>query len=523
MRSTPLRTALTLLIVVVFLSGAPAVAEPGKAVKNEQHGFVVCPPKGWKEIPVPPPSQWGSDWEDLIAEYTGEKKEDKKPKPTTEMVANFDGPQGLWYSPCLKVWRIRNVGTLEEAAGAVESNAKRNDYKTIDSVQDISVQKLKAKKYIISSEGWQQTVVVVFNHDRAFFLQYSYEKAQAKGWQKTVDESFATFVITKDAQDKGQKAATDADHSTARLPAGWSRFQSKRYNYEYNCQEKDAKIFIGYLENFITKIMDIFKVPEEERTTLDKFTVKLFNSYNDFSAYASSDGVGGAAAYFSPMQKHLVTCATYEWGGGKKEAYGVLFHEATHQFVHFYFGEETNVPIWVNEGLAEYFNAAGFKDPKNFKFGSPLYERLQDLKAAIRANETVPLKTLFQMSQSQYYAKAQLCYAQGWGIVHYFHQTKNPKYKDLFLKYCKALRAKCKGMNWEKRQEEWKKRTGSDPTDDEKDDEKSGEKGDEKDGKKSRPKYDPSFLEKEAFDEIFKDVDYDDLEKEWKEMILKVS
>ena len=198
-------------------------------------------------------------------------------------------------------------------------------------------------------------------------------------------------------------------------------------------------------------------------------TVKLFKDSDTFNSYAAANGVGGAAAYFSPMQNEL--CGYKTTSQGKQLSIHIMYHEAMHQYLHALFGEEVRIPIWLNEGMAEYFFGGEFNDSMGRFVIGPNKERIDTIRQACRSESFVPLKKLFKYSQAQYYSNAQLCYAQGWSIAYFLWTTKDPKYVGVIENFMKLLRQT-------------------------------------KDSEK-------------AFDETFGKLDIDQLEKDWKEGVIK--
>jgi TonB family protein len=112
----------------------------------------------------------------------------------------------------------------------------------------------------------------------------------------------------------------------------------------------------------------------------------------------------------------------------------VVHHELSHYFLS---RGLVNKPIWLNEGLAEYFAAAQIHDDE-VQLGALYPERLQ----VLRNNALIPLKEFFEVdSSSAYYnesSKASVYYAEAWGFVHYMmqgeHAAKFKQYLDALAK-----------------------------------------------------------------------------------------
>jgi tetratricopeptide (TPR) repeat protein len=97
-----------------------------------------------------------------------------------------------------------------------------------------------------------------------------------------------------------------------------------------------------------------------------------------------------------------------------KDPYEVAFHE----YVHLHLRDNVpGVPLWLNEGLAEFYGALQFSGGEAV-LGAPLpYVRL------LRSEELLPLKELFSIdSRSPHYNeqdKSGIFYGESWALVHY--------------------------------------------------------------------------------------------------------
>jgi tetratricopeptide (TPR) repeat protein len=98
-----------------------------------------------------------------------------------------------------------------------------------------------------------------------------------------------------------------------------------------------------------------------------------------------------------------------------------VFHEYVHLFVK---DNLPNAPLWLNEGLAEFYSTAAIGSGEA-TIGAPIasYVRL------LRASELLPLKTLFSVnSDSAHYHerdKRGIFYAESWALVHYLMSANN--------------------------------------------------------------------------------------------------
>jgi tetratricopeptide (TPR) repeat protein len=92
--------------------------------------------------------------------------------------------------------------------------------------------------------------------------------------------------------------------------------------------------------------------------------------------------------------------------------YSIIYHEYTHLEL----GTE-GMPVWLNEGLAQYFENTEFRD-KDVLLGEPSMELL----AVLKQNSMIPLETLFRVdANSPYYheeQKVSVFYPESWALTH---------------------------------------------------------------------------------------------------------
>ncbi len=251
------------------------------------------------------------------------------------------------------------------------------------------------------------------------------------------------------------------------LPSGWKLHSTPNYDVQYNTDDGFAKECGRHLEAILKEYkkrfpMELSMDENGPAPVQRRFTVKCFKQQGEFNSYAAANGVSGAAAYFSPSQNELVCYKTTDQG--KKKSFHILYHEASHQYIHLYMGEEVDIPIWLNEGVAEYFFGGEFKGDR---FAIDVNrERITTIKEAVRRNTFVPLAKIFQYSQSEYYANAEICYAEGWSLAYFLWHTDDPQYKgriNTFYDVLKSTKVKEQAfekafgdLNLDKMEQDWK-------------------------------------------------------------------
>lgn len=161
---------------------------------------------------------------------------------------------------------------------------------------------------------------------------------------------------------------------------------------------------------------------------MERFRVSVYRDRQDYD-----EVVGPAAAntrgLYDPRSQHLLATA----GPDTDEILHILRHEAFHQFVHHFLG--VNVPIWVNEGLAEYFCYARLQDG-NLRGGEIPPNILRYVQRAIGTNNAIPLRELAPMSVSNWNnlretnpARGALAYAQSHLLAHFLMESDGGRHR----------------------------------------------------------------------------------------------
>ena len=105
-------------------------------------------------------------------------------------------------------------------------------------------------------------------------------------------------------------------------------------------------------------------------------------------------------------------------------------HEAFHQFASFVI--TPRLPIWVNEGLAEYFGE-GIWTGDNFFTGVIPADRLKRVQKLIRDKKILPFGDMNQMSGKSWIANININnYDQAWSMVHFLIYGDGGKYQKAF-------------------------------------------------------------------------------------------
>lgn len=234
--------------------------------------------------------------------------------------------------------------------------------------------------------------------------------------------------------------------------------KSKYYYVFGHATQKNETIKIA---KFMDKIYELYRKKfKSDEKVAERFFVKVYPNERDFKKTLSA-GSGFAYAYYSGADRELVCHLD-----SPKELLRVLqtlAHEGFHQFLGYYV---PNPPIWLNEGMAEYFEGL---DPRERLVDSKKTinrSDLQRMKAFLKQDAYVPLKRFIYMSQEEYYSNPGLHYAQGWSLIYFLAYASKSynKYFQELIQYLKngydrepALDATFGKVDFDKMERIWKK------------------------------------------------------------------
>ncbi len=130
--------------------------------------------------------------------------------------------------------------------------------------------------------------------------------------------------------------------------------------------------------------------------------------------------VKGSTGVFISAKKLL---AAHADGRNTEEVLRTLYHEGFHQFMYEVISHDC--PVWLNEGLAEYFSEATW-DGRQFVLGAVPTARLHTVQEAVREGSYISFLDLFSMDTEAWLQnvrqdarRASLIYSQSWSIIHF--------------------------------------------------------------------------------------------------------
>lgn len=216
----------------------------------------------------------------------------------------------------------------------------------------------------------------------------------------------------------------------------WVNVQTKNFTVVGNAGEGDIRKLAIRLERFRHVISLLF--PRAQIETPVPTTVVLFKSHDSFKPFKPlyngkpRENVGG---YFLPTPDVNYIALTSEVRGATP--YEVIFHEYEHFIMS---ANLPNAPVWLNEGLAEFYSTfTTDDDDQKASLGAPISRHI----LALRESTLLPLKTLLEVDRkSPHYnesRKAGIFYAESWALIHYLMLSDGGKRRPQLSQFIRGL------------------------------------------------------------------------------------
>ncbi len=171
-----------------------------------------------------------------------------------------------------------------------------------------------------------------------------------------------------------------------------------------------------------------------------------FYLYAHESDYLAAGGRPGSAGQYDPNSRRLMACAHANDAGHISPAiWHTVQHEGFHQFADAVIGGD--LPVWVNEGLAEYFGEALFTGD-GFVSGAIPAWRQQRIVAEIDHGKFRPIKDMMEMSHRAWNEGLSLTnYDQAWSMAQFLAHGDGGRYQGAFSNFMSQLG---RGAPWQR-------------------------------------------------------------------------
>ena len=204
----------------------------------------------------------------------------------------------------------------------------------------------------------------------------------------------------------------------------WVEVRSKNFRFVGDASEKDIRLVAMRLEHFRETFRQSFAdVNFNSPIPLNVVVFKSGESLHEFNLTDEDEKKNGSAAgHFQDGEeiKYIVVSIEDE----KPADYRAVFNQYVHLLVNDNLGR-SNVQPWLNEGLAEYFEAVQIETDQKTTLGN----LNDDYSLALQQNKLIPFEAFFNTDYYSLHKQgnhgAGLFYAQARAFMHYLIQSDN--------------------------------------------------------------------------------------------------
>lgn len=193
----------------------------------------------------------------------------------------------------------------------------------------------------------------------------------------------------------------------------WLTVKTEHFDVYCDGSERQARAVSAQLE----RMHDLFAklLPHATADAGSRIVVLALRNRKDFQGIEPAEYLGKGsldlAGYFLQTPDQSFIALRMDADGD--HPYGTLYHEYTHYMLR----HAPTIPVWLNEGLAQFYQNTDLGE-KTAKFGQPAANELLYL----RQQRLIPLPTLFAVDHnSPFYHeqdKGSVFYAESWALTH---------------------------------------------------------------------------------------------------------
>ncbi len=170
-----------------------------------------------------------------------------------------------------------------------------------------------------------------------------------------------------------------------------------------------------------------------------KFPFYLYATAEDYYRGGGPPGSAGVFMVRNGESKLMAIAIGKSDGRDGGQTWHVVQHEGFHQFAHAVIGGD--MPMWVNEGLAEYFGEGLFTGD-GFVTGLVPARRLQRVQESIREKKFKSIKEMMLLTNREWNADLKIeNYDMAWSMTHFLAHGDDGRYQGAFAAFMKDIGA----------------------------------------------------------------------------------
>lgn len=221
-----------------------------------------------------------------------------------------------------------------------------------------------------------------------------------------------------------------------------TEYATQHYQLKTDLERSEARAYGQHMDQVFAAYAQRFE--HFGRPARQRMSLYLFQRRQDYLSYLAEQGLKAAntAGVFFVTERGS-GLASFVEDQPRSKVFAVLQHEGFHQFAWHCLGPD--LPMWVNEGLAQYFEAAIVVRGK-MRLGVPDAHGLAVVQAALEAKATMPFESLLSMERQRWNEvltsqpeAAGLLYAQSWSMIYFLIKGQGGRLQPLLERYLQQI------------------------------------------------------------------------------------
>lgn len=227
----------------------------------------------------------------------------------------------------------------------------------------------------------------------------------------------------------------------ANVPLQLAKYTTHHYTLYTNLARVEAALFGRHMDIVFDQYAKRFRYFRSRSNETMSFY--LFRTQQDYLSFLDRHGINGSntgGIFF--VQPNIRGLATWTKNKPRSKTFSVLQHEGFHQFAYDRLGPD--LPIWANEGLAQFFEDSILVD-KRLVVGLRNGRRIKHVKSAILDGSIIDLNEMLRMTPEQWHQtlasdnkRGPLLYDQAWSMVYYMVANRKVR-QEAFGRYLEKI------------------------------------------------------------------------------------
>lgn len=217
--------------------------------------------------------------------------------------------------------------------------------------------------------------------------------------------------------------------------ARWTRITTPHFTVITDSSEKDGRRVASQLERMRAVFHVLMPtVGDDAGSPITVLALKNKKSFRTVepAAYLGKDQLNLAGLFLRTPNRNFILLRLDAEGD---HPFAIVYHEYTHYMLR---KSEAWIPLWLNEGLAEFYQNTSLQD-KDVRLGQP---DVNDI-LYLRQQKLIPLTTLLTVDHnSPYYhdeQKGSIFYAESWALTHYLEVMDSRNKTNKMADYSRRL------------------------------------------------------------------------------------